>query len=155
MGRLSDTIIPNFVYYYEDCARRVRALADQLSEEQFRTKPYSYGNSFGNLVLHLTGNLSHYIGAPIAGTGYVRDREREFTDRPGSKAAVLDALDTAVAMVVATLREQADSDWPRPYQAEGVDDVHDRFGIYLRCVMHFHHHLGQMIYLVKEFTRPT
>jgi hypothetical protein len=36
--------------------------------------------SAGHLPLHLTGNLNYYIGAQIAATGYVRDRDREFTE---------------------------------------------------------------------------
>ena len=45
---------------------RVRELAAPLTQKQFWTKPYPYGNSFGHLVLHLTGNLNYYIGAQIA-----------------------------------------------------------------------------------------
>ena len=40
----------------------------------------SVGNSIGHLILHLTGNLNHYIGSLVAGTGYERRREQEFTD---------------------------------------------------------------------------
>ena len=54
---------------------------DPLSNEQFWRKPYPYGNSIGHLVLHMTGNLNYYIGARVAETGYVRDRDREFTDK--------------------------------------------------------------------------
>ena len=53
---------------------RVRELAAPLAENEFWTRPYPYGNSFGHLVLHLTGNLNYYIGAQIANTGYVRQR---------------------------------------------------------------------------------
>ena len=55
-------------------------LAEGLSDVQFWARPYPYGNSMGHLVLHLTGNLNFYIGREMAGTGYVRDREREFHD---------------------------------------------------------------------------
>ena len=34
-----------------------------VAEEQLWTKPFPFGNSIGHLVLHLTGNLNHYIGA--------------------------------------------------------------------------------------------
>ncbi len=51
-----------------------------IPEDQLWTKPFAFGNSIGHLVLHLTGNLNHYVGALVAGTGYVRDREHEFTD---------------------------------------------------------------------------
>ncbi|HEY2783733.1 MAG TPA: DUF1572 family protein [Fimbriiglobus sp.] len=152
MKPLSDTIASNFVQNFRDFGKRVHELAGKLSDEQFWTKPYPYGNSFGNLVLHVTGNLNHFIGALIAGTGYVRDREREFTDRPGPKMPVLAALDAAVATVISSLEKQSDADWSKPYDAAGTE-VHDRFGIYLRCAVHFHHHIGQMIYLVKELTK--
>ena len=69
-----------FVRYFRHLADRVDKAARSVSEEQFWTKPFPFGNSIGHLVLHLTGNLNHYIGALIAGTGYVRHREHEFTD---------------------------------------------------------------------------
>ncbi len=151
MNDLSNTIADGLIHYYQDFQRRVRALADQLTEEQFWTRPYRYGNSIGNLVLHLTGNLSYYIGAQIANNGYVRNRDLEFTAiYVGRKEETLKQLDEAVEMVIDTLKCQTADDWGREYSAVGVDDVKDRFGIYLRCAVHFHHHIGQMIYLVKD-----
>ena len=70
MSNLSTTIATGFVNQYTDFGVRVHRLAEDLSEEQFWTKPHSYGNSFGNLVLHITGNLNYYVGAQIAQTGY-------------------------------------------------------------------------------------
>ena len=58
----------------------VKELSAPLSEEQFWRKPLEPGNSVGHLVLHLTGNLNHFVGAQLGKTGYVRDREREFTE---------------------------------------------------------------------------
>lgn len=155
MGELSNTIAGGLAASYRDFARGVRELAEGLSEEQFWRRPYPYGNSFGHLVLHVTGNLSHYVGAALAGTGYVREREREFTERETPpKAEALRRLDEAVETVAAALARQADDDWSRPYEAADTPDfVKDRFTIFLRCATHFHHHLGQMIYLEKELTK--
>ena len=76
----------------------VRDLAGPLDERQFWTKPLEPGNSFGHLVLHLTGNLSWFVGGQLGGTGYVREREREFTEtNPPAKAEALAGLDEAVA----------------------------------------------------------
>ncbi len=36
-------------------------------------------NSAGNLCLHLVGNLNIYIGKILGNTGYVRNRELEFS----------------------------------------------------------------------------
>jgi hypothetical protein len=38
-------------------------------------------NSAGNLCLHLIGNLNHFIGATLGNTGYVRNREQEFSSK--------------------------------------------------------------------------
>ncbi|HZS08209.1 MAG TPA: DinB family protein [Blastocatellia bacterium] len=154
MNNLSNTVAGGFINSYRDFAGRVHALAAQLSEEQFWIRPYDYGNSFGHLTLHLIGNLNYYIGTQIAGTGYVRDREREFTETNfPSKEDVLRQLDEAVELVIATLREQTADTWANEYEAVGVSDfIKDRFGIFLRCAAHFHHHIGQMIYLVKELS---
>lgn len=135
-------------------AARVLELSGTLSDEQFWTKPHPYGNSFGHLVLHLTGNLNYYIGAQIAGTGYVRDREREFTDtfkRP--KAEVLNGFGDAVEMVSQALEAQTTECLvlaPHETERAGFDT---RFGVLFHCISHLNHHVGQMIYLERELNR--
>ena len=64
-------------------------------------------------------------------------------------AAATPARDEAVALVKRTVRGQSIEDWSRAYEATGSDD-RTRFAIVLRCLAHFEHHLGQIIYLVKE-----
>src|SRR3984957_15736878 len=77
----------------------VKTLAEPLDETQFWRKPIEPGNSFGHLVLHLTGNLKHFVGARLAGAAYVRDREHEFTESsPPPKAAAMTGLAQAVAL---------------------------------------------------------
>jgi len=104
MADLSGTVAGDLADYYEFVAKRLHKWVDPLSNEQFWHNPYPYGNSVGHLVLHLTGNLSYYIGARIAATGYVRDRDREFTEtsRP-PKDQVLEKFDRTIALVVATM----------------------------------------------------
>src|ERR1700758_5412266 len=104
MTDLNTTIAAALTARYEKLAGVLHELAAPLSQEQFWAKPFAFGNSFGHLVLHLTGNLNYYIGAQIAGTGYVRDRPVEFSDatRP-SKESVMKAFDEAVSMVVHTI----------------------------------------------------
>src|SRR5271169_6606186 len=104
MSGLTQTISSAFTSEYRMRARDLHKSVDPLSEEQFWRNPYPYGNSVGHLVLHLTGNLSYYIGTQIAGTGYIRNRDLEFTEsRRPSKTAVLERLDEAIAMVTLTI----------------------------------------------------
>ncbi len=155
MPDLKDTMAAGFEARYKELAGRVRELAGPLSDEQFWTKPFPYGNSFGHLVLHLTGNLNYYVGAQMAQTGYVRDRPREFaeTARP-PKAETLKEFDDAIAVVLRTIRSQSPEDWSRPYTAVGSDSP-DRFDMVLQCATHLDHHIGQMIYLGFEFKRKS
>ena len=139
---------------YETIKGKVHTHVQGLSTEDLWRRPFPYGNSVGHLLLHLTGNLSYYIGAQIAGTGYVRDRPREFADttrRP--KEEVLRAFDEAVAMVATTLAAQKAADWGKPYEAVGTS-VKDRLGIFVHCAAHADHHAGQIIYLAKQLALP-
>ncbi len=153
MADLDETIGAGFEARYQKLTGVVRDLAAQLSDEQFWAKPFPFGNSFGHLVLHLTGNLNYYIGAQIAQTGYVRDRPREFSEtaRP-SKTEVLKKFDDAIEVVLRTIRSQSPEDWSKAHTAVG-SDARDRFDMVLQCATHLHHHIGQMIYLAFELKR--
>jgi uncharacterized damage-inducible protein DinB len=153
MADLRETVSSRMAARYTKLGGVVRDLAAPLSEEQFWAKPFSFGNSFGHLVLHLTGNLNYYIGAQIAGTGYVRDRPREFTEaaRP-SKEDVLKKFENAVEMVVRTIRAQSAEDWSAAYSGTGAD-AQNRFEMVLQCATHLHHHIGQLMYLGFDLQR--
>jgi len=153
MADLKLTIATDLAARYATLAGWLRELAAPFSEEQFWAKPFAFGNSFGHLVLHLTGNLNYYIGAQIAETGYVRDRPKEFTDgAPPSKAETLKKFDDAIAMVVQTIQSQSAEDWSKPYAATG-SEAKDRFEIVLHCATHLHYHMGQMMYIGFEWKR--
>jgi len=148
-----ETLVVSLGRRYFENLTRVQELAASLTDAQFWTKPFPFGNSFGHLVLHLTGNLNYYIGARIANSGYVRDREREFTEpsRP-PKAESLQRLHDVVAIVLATIGKQSADDWSASYSAVGTDCT-NRLDIFIHCAAHMQHHIGQMIYLVKELQR--
>jgi uncharacterized damage-inducible protein DinB len=151
MSELTNTISTAFASEYRRHAAELHKWVDPLSERQFWQNPYSYGNSVGHLVLHLTGNLSYYVGARIADTGYIRNRDLEFTEsRHPSKVDVLGKFDDAIAMVIATIEHQSETDWTLPYSAEREPEAKNRFTLFLRCAGHFYHHVGQINYLCRE-----
>ena len=154
MSELTDQVAGAFASEYRMRAADLHKWADPLSEEQFWRNPYAYGNSVGHLVLHLTGNLSYYLGARVANSGYVRNRNLEFTEsRRPPKADVLRKFDEAIALVIATIEKQSETDWTLPYSAEGVPEARNRFTVFLRCAAHLHHHVGQINYLAREVTK--
>jgi uncharacterized damage-inducible protein DinB len=154
MSDLRAVVAGGLVQEYRALAESVHRWVDPLTTEQIWTNPFAFGNTIGHLLLHLTGNLSNYVGAEIAGTGYVRNRPLEFSDdtrRP--KEDVLRAFDETVALVLATIEGQTERDWCTPYTAAGHDAA-DRFTIVMHCATHLNHHLGQIIVLARQVAGP-
>jgi hypothetical protein len=153
MPDLRSTLSSVLTDRYAANAARVRELAAPLTNAQFWQKPFPFGNSFGHLVLHLTGNLNYYIGTQIAKTGYVRDRAREFNDpNPPPKEEALKRFDDAVAMVQKTIEAQLAEEWSALYSGAGTNAV-NRLDMITQCAAHMQHHIGQIIYLGYEWGR--
>jgi uncharacterized damage-inducible protein DinB len=151
-GQLAQAVTAGLVKELEQLCNDVRELAAPLSQAQFWARPVEPGNSVGHLVLHLTGNLNHFVGAQLGGSGYVRDRQREFTEaQVPAKAEALAGLDGAVA----TFRRVVGGLAPEQLQAPHPET---RFGSVLdtlvHLVAHFALHRGQMSYLVRLVQQP-
>ncbi len=154
MSELSQNIRSALISEYSKRAAELHKWADPLSEEQFWSNPFSHGNSVGHLVLHLTGNLSYYVGTQIAGTGYIRNRDLEFSEpRKLPKADVLRKFDETISMVIATIEKQTEADWTAAYTAEREPESKNRITLFLRCASHLYHHVGQIIYLSRELRK--
>jgi uncharacterized damage-inducible protein DinB len=143
-----------FARYFRHMAARVERAARSVGEEQLWIKPFPFGNSIGHLVVHLTGNLNHYVGALIAGTGYVRNREYEFIDPARyPRDELFGRFQQAIDMVVATLEAQDDSAFLTPIVAQSP--IQTRLGLFLVCAAHMNNHIGQMSYLVQALGSST
>lgn len=167
MADLTEVVGSTLAGYYEEIRDQVHRWVDPLTTAQIWARPFGFqsqsaqaqsgkpdGNSVGHLLLHLTGNLNYYIGAQIAGTGYVRHRDLEFTDaenRP--KEQLLSDFDRTIKMVADTIRRQSTEDWTKPFAGEREPLAKDCFSAVFRCAAHAYHHVGQIIYLSKELTK--
>ena len=134
-----DVVQSGFGDYFRMIQAKVHELTAPLSTEQLWTLPYPYGNSIANLILHLTGNLSYYIGTQIAGSGYIRHRDLEFSDSGKAKDELLRNFDRAIETGISTLAKQSDDDWAAPYSADFESEAKSRFNAFLRCAGHANH----------------
>ena len=151
---LATEVGEEFARYFEHLADRVEKAVRAVPQDKLYVKPFAYGNSIGHLLLHLTGNLHHYIGATIAGSGYVRDRPREFTEpTPPAPAEALQRFRDAVVIVVRTVRSLDDAGWQTPVHEQ--QPINTRFGLVLVCAAHLNNHIGQMSYLVRALGHDT
>ncbi|NQY09091.1 MAG: DinB family protein [Flavobacteriales bacterium] len=109
-------------------------------------KENDVNNAPGNLCLHLTGNLQHFIGATLGNTGYVRDRENEFTCTNVSLNDLKIEIAAAKKAVTETLANlsQSDLDSSFPIEVFGHDMTTEYFMIHLQG--HLNYHLGQISY---------
>ena len=115
--------------------------------------PEGAPNSAGTLVLHLTGNIQHFFGAQLGGTGYVRDRPAEFSARGVSRAALLGQIEAARRAVRAAAKQIADAAVRQDFP-EIVGGMRVTTGEYLiHLVSHFTYHLGQVDYHRRLVTR--
>jgi uncharacterized damage-inducible protein DinB len=141
-----------FIAELQELRDAVREMAIPLTDQELWMKPIEPGNSIGHLILHLCGNLNHFVGAQLGNTGYVRDREREFTEnRLPSKKDLLAGLDAAVATFGQVVNGLS---------AEALAAPHPeaRFGSVLKTLLHlvahFSLHRGQMSYILRLVKAP-
>ena len=149
---MTDVLNAGFSKALSSYRAKVHPWAAPLDEHQFWSKPFAHGNSFGHLVLHLTGNLNYYLGSQFLNTGYIRNRELEFTDaNPPTKAEALVFFDEAVDIAIRAVVSQTADQWKMSYKATGMPDGMNRFDAVMQCTAHIFHHVGQMIYLQKQW----
>jgi uncharacterized damage-inducible protein DinB len=133
----------------EAFAREVELFPDDQS--LWRTLP-GVTNSAGNLALHVCGNLRHFVGAVLGGTGYVRDRPAEFGTRAGRREDVARRLRETADIVTKTLAAVPEGALSAPYP-EAHDGVQLRCGRFLlHLCAHLSFHLGQAGYLRRALT---
>jgi uncharacterized damage-inducible protein DinB len=114
-------------------------------EAVWRVAP-GIANSAGTLVLHLCGNLRHFVGAQLGGTGYARDRDAEFARRGVPRPELLAEIARAEREVGETLARLGDDDLARPYPLEVFGRTDTTGWMLLHLVQHFTYHLGQVNY---------
>ena len=103
-------------------------------------------NSGGTLVLHLAGNLQHFVGAVLGKNGYVRNRDVEFVRRNVSRAELIREIETTSATVTKALSALSASDLQGVFPQE-LNNLRIPTDILLmHLATHLTYHLGQIDY---------
>lgn len=103
-------------------------------------------NSAGNLCLHLIGNLNHFIGAILGKTGYVRDRENEFSSKNISSKELINEIEKVIKVVCNTLNKLSAEDFEKDFPVQKHDKIVKTDFMLLHLLTHFNYHLGQINY---------
>jgi len=132
--------------YERDLNRLKVEIESYQNEESIWKTDRNISNSSGNLCLHLVGNLSHYIGAILGDSGYIRDRDLEFSQKDIPRTELLRKVEDTIRIVIKTLDQLNEEDTQKPYPIEplGYPMTIDYFLIHL--IGHLNYHLGQVNY---------
>lgn len=100
----------------------------------------------GNLALHLAGNLRHFVGGVLGGSGYIRHREAEFEQRGLSRQAVIAETRLARAEVSNALAKLDPAKLNENFPEAIRDHRLPTRMVLAHLLTHLSFHLGQLDY---------
>lgn len=103
-------------------------------------------NSGGNLCLHLIGNLNTYIGANLGGSGYIRNRELEFSLKNLSKEELIQKIEDTLRIVEETLASLTPQQLEEEYPFLVLEEMTSTAYLMTHLATHLTYHLGQINY---------
>jgi hypothetical protein len=103
-------------------------------------------NSAGNLCLHLVGNLNTYIGKELGNTGYVRNRDLEFSLKDVPRKELLEKINSTIAMINQTFEWLDEKALEAEYPVLVFDQMTSTEYLLVHLTTHLTYHLGQINY---------
>ena len=139
-------IQPYLEFFLRDLNKIKEEISLYKNENDLWTVKGEIKNSAGTLALHLIGNLKHFIGAQLGGTGYVRNRDREFSDRNIPREKLISEVEEVISIVKKVLPTLKDEDFSKEFPVEMYGARRTTGYIMLSLSTHFNYHLGQINY---------
>ena len=142
---LNKTLIEIYTRDLNKLKEELNAYTDEAKIWQIQD---GISNSAGNLALHLIGNLNHFIGATLGNTGYIREREKEFSLKNIPRVELTNSIDDVILVIGNVLGKLTDSDMEKPFPIPVPvfkDDSSTRF-LLVNMAVHLDYHLGQINY---------
>lgn len=115
-------------------------------ESQLWAIDKNISNSAGNLCLHLIGNLNTYIGAEIGKTGYIRNRELEFSLKDIPKSELISKIENTLLVVNNALDTLTETDLVTIYPLVVFEKEMTTGFFLIHLSTHLAYHLGQINY---------
>ncbi len=103
-------------------------------------------NSAGNLCLHLVGNLNTYIGATLGQTGYLRDRDAEFSLKNIPRKELIQKIEDTISVVNKVLPTLDDDTIQKEYPLLVLKEKTSTEYFLIHLTTHLGYHLGQVNY---------
>lgn len=143
MNLATQSLLTLFTRDLNKLAEEIRLYPDEASI--WAVAP-GIANSGGNLCLHLCGNLQHFIGTVLGGSGYVRNREAEFASKNIPRQQLLDEIEKTKAAISSTLPDLPHEQLHAPYPIEVFGHPMATVFFLMHLATHLGYHLGQVNY---------
>ncbi|WP_299312792.1 DUF1572 family protein [uncultured Aquimarina sp.] len=144
---MGDSIIAVLKTIFDRDLKKLKAEVNAYSKEEIlwvETKEIS--NSAGNLCLHLVGNLNTYIGAEFGNTGYVRERDKEFSLKNVPRSQLIFMINEVMPIVQNSLDKLTQEDLQKEYPRILMDKNPSTLRFLIHLTTHLTYHLGQINY---------
>jgi hypothetical protein len=131
-----------------DALGKIKHCVDQLDDAKIWSRPQMSLNSIGNLLLHLTGNLTQWIVCGIGGADDHRDRPAEFAERgPIPKSNLIARLESAVVDAGAALERVTGDELVRVRRIQGFDVT--GLAAMFQSISHFRGHTQEIVHMTR------
>ena len=132
--------------FKRDLEKLKQEIASYRNESNLWKLDKSIANSSGNLCLHLVGNLNTYIGAEIGKTGYVRNRDLEFSLKNIPQVQLVKMIEDTIVIVEDGLSKLNENDLEREYPLLVFKEKTSTGYFLIHLTVHLGYHLGQVNY---------
>lgn len=134
------------ILFKRDLLKLKTEIESYQSEENIWKISQHIINSAGNLCLHLIGNLNHFIGAIIGKTGYVRNRDAEFSLKDVPRTQLTEMIDNTILVIENTLNNLNEDDLKKEYPLVVFEGKMSTEFFFTHLTAHLSYHLGQINY---------
>jgi uncharacterized damage-inducible protein DinB len=127
---------------------RIQSCVGQLTNDQVWWRPNESSNSIGNLVLHLNGNVSQWIGTGLGNLPDYRKRQTEFDERSHlDKDELMGVLNATMEQAAQIIARVTPDELLRIRPVQTFDE--SGVSILIHVTEHFSYHTGQIAYITK------
>lgn len=134
------------VFFNRDLNRLKNEIQSYRNELKIWVIEKNIANTAGNLCLHLVGNLNAYIGAEIGKTGYIRQRDLEFSLKNIPQDNLIKMVEDTIEVVNNSLDLISEEDLLIEYPLLVFEEKTSTEFFLIHLTTHLGYHLGQINY---------
>jgi len=132
--------------FSRDLGRLKKEIEAYQKEENIWKIDHEISNCGGNLCLHLIGNLKTFIGAELGKTGYIRQRDLEFSLKNVPREELIAQIEDTLRIVDQTLKNLDSEELEKEYPILVLPEKTSTGFFLPYLTTHLAYHLGQVNY---------